>query len=275
MKSLSALITGITSNHPGDFYCLNCLDSYSTEKKLKKHESVCNDNDYCYVEMHNECNKILKYSHGEMSLKAPAIIYADLESFLEKMHSCQNNPEKSYTDKKTKYMPSAYSLFTNCSCDSVKNNLDCYKSEDCVESSCKDLKEHAMKIINYEKNEMIKLTYEENKYYEIQTVCYICKKEFSDDDDDDDKNYQKVRDNCHYTGKYRGAAHNICNLRYKTTKEISVVFHNSSTYDYHFDYHYDYLRGQLKCLGKIQRNILLFQYRLKKNLIMVKQLHTN
>ena len=47
-----------------------------------------------------ECNKILKYNHEEKSLKAPAIIYADLEHFLEKMHSCQNNPEKSYTEKK-------------------------------------------------------------------------------------------------------------------------------------------------------------------------------
>ena len=44
----------------------------------------------------------------------------------------------------------------------------------------------------------------------------------------------KVRDHCHYTGKYRGAAHNICNLRYKVSKEIPVVFHNGSTYDYHF-----------------------------------------
>ena len=52
-------------------------------------------------------------------------------------------------------------------------------------------------------------------------------------DKSDKKNY-KVRDHCHYTGKYRGAAHNICNLRYKIPKEISIVFHNGSTYDYHF-----------------------------------------
>ena len=57
-----------------------------------------------------ECNKILKYNHGEKSLKAPAIIYADLEHFLEKMHSCQNNPEKSYTEKKL----SIHLLATHC-----------------------------------------------------------------------------------------------------------------------------------------------------------------
>ena len=95
MKSLSRLLRRITSNHVGDFYCLHCFHSYSTENKLKKHEKVCNDYDYCYVEMLNEDNKILKYNHGENSSKVPAIIYADLECLLEKMHSCQNNLEKS------------------------------------------------------------------------------------------------------------------------------------------------------------------------------------
>ena len=76
VKSLSALLRGITSNHNGDFYCLNCFHSYSTKNKLKKHERVCNDHDYCYVEMPNEDNKILKYNQREKSLKAPAIIYA-------------------------------------------------------------------------------------------------------------------------------------------------------------------------------------------------------
>ena len=83
---------------------------------------------------------------------------------------------------------------------------------------------------------MIPLTNEENELYEIQKVCYICKKIFSTDKNDENtfKLYQKVRDHCHYTGKFRGTAHSICNLRYKTPKEIPIVFHNASTYDYHF-----------------------------------------
>ena len=79
---------------------------------------------------------------------------------------------------------------------------------------------------------MIPLTKKEEKRHNKQKVCYISKKRFSTDDSN--KKYQKVKDNCHYTGKYRGAAHNICNLRYKIPKEISVVFHNGSTYDYHY-----------------------------------------
>ena len=87
-----------------------------------------------------------------------------------------------------------------------------------MKTFCEDLREYATKIINYEKNNMIPLTAEEKKHYNEKEICYICKKEF---DKSDKKNY-KVRDHSHYTGKYRGAAHNICNLRYKIPKEIPV-----------------------------------------------------
>ena len=82
MKSLSALLKGLTSNHKGHFYCLNCFHSYRTEKNIKKHERVCNDHDYCFVQMPNDDNKILKYNYGEKSLKVLAFIYADLECLL-------------------------------------------------------------------------------------------------------------------------------------------------------------------------------------------------
>ena len=98
MKSFPALLRRITSNHDGDFYCLNCFHSYRTKNKLKGHERVCNDHDYCKAEMPNEYNKILKYNHGEKLLKAPFMIYANLECLLEKMYSCQINHEKYYTE---------------------------------------------------------------------------------------------------------------------------------------------------------------------------------
>ena len=85
---------------------------------------------------------------------------------------------------------------------------------------------------------MTPLTYEENESYLKQEVCHICKKEFITDIENSSENmfikYRTVRDHCHYTGKYIGAAHSICNLRYKTRNEILIVFHNGSTYDYHF-----------------------------------------
>ena len=170
--------------------------------------------------------------------------------------------------KKNNHTPSGYSLFTNCSFDARKNKPHCYKGEDCMRRCYEDLTDHATKIINYEEKEMIPLTDKENKSYEKQKVCYICKKEFSTDENDKNafKLYHKVRDHCHYTGKFRGAAHSICNLRYKTPKEIPVVFHNGSTYDYHFIIkqlakEFD---GQFECLGENTEKYITFSVPIKK-----------
>ena len=107
--------------------------------------------------MPEEDNKILKYNQGEKSMKA-TFIYADLESLLEKMNTCHNNSEKSSTTKINKHTPSGYSLFTQCSFDATKNKLDYYRGKNCMKNFCLDLIEHATKIINYEKKEMIPLT---------------------------------------------------------------------------------------------------------------------
>ena len=73
--------------------------------------------------MSNEKNKILKYNHGEKSMRAPFVVYADLKCLLENMHSCQNNPEKIDAENKIKHTPSGYSLFTNCYLMKRKTNL--------------------------------------------------------------------------------------------------------------------------------------------------------
>ena len=84
VRSLSALLRGISSSNNGDFYCLNCFHSYRTLNKLNKYERVCNSHDYCPIDMPEEGKNILKYSPGDKSLKAPFIIYADLEYLLKK-----------------------------------------------------------------------------------------------------------------------------------------------------------------------------------------------
>ena len=144
-------------------------------------------------------------------MRAPFVICADLECLLEKM-STYNNPEKSSTAKINKYTPFGYSLFTCCSFDATKNKLDYCRGKNCMKNFCLDLKEHATKIINYEKKEMIPLTKKEKKMHNKPKICYICKKRFSTDDNSGvalNKKCHKVRDHCHYIGKYRGVAHGI------------------------------------------------------------------
>ena len=128
---MSALLREITLKHRRDFYCLNCFHSYSTKETLKTHKNVCESHEYCYVEMPENDNKILKYSHGEKSMKVPFIIYADLESLLEKMSTCHNNHKKTATTKIDKHTSSGYSLFTHCSFDATKNKLDYYRGKNC------------------------------------------------------------------------------------------------------------------------------------------------
>ena len=84
VKSLSALLRGIKSKYEGDFYCLNFVYLFRTKNKLKKQQNICENHDYCYVEMPKKDNKMLKYNHGEKSMKVPFTIYADLESLVEK-----------------------------------------------------------------------------------------------------------------------------------------------------------------------------------------------
>ena len=111
---------------------------------------------------------------------------------------------------------------------------------------------------------MIPLTTEEKIHYNEQEICYICKKEFNKNDE---KNY-KVRYHCHYTGKYRGTVHNICNLRYKIPKEVPIVFHNGSIYDYHFIIkelvkEFD---GNFECLGENTEKYITFSVPIKKKI---------
>ena len=123
VKNLSGLLRGITSNHHVDFHCLNCFGSYRTKSKLELHKKICENRDYCHVEMPTKGNNIIKYNHGEKSMQVPFVIYADLECLLKKMSTCMNNPNESYTTKIIKHTPSGYSIFTSCSFDKSKNKL--------------------------------------------------------------------------------------------------------------------------------------------------------
>ena len=234
--SISELFRGITSSNNGDFYCLGCLYSFRTDNALKKHERLCDNHDYCHVEMPTEDNNTLKYNHGEKSLKVPWVIYADFECLLVEQQSCQNNPNDSYPERKAIHEPCGYSIDLVSSFDSKQDKHSYYRGRDCSKRFCEDLKKHAVKVINFKEKDMIPLTDKEIIYYEKQNLCHICKKEFCYDKNEKNKFkiYQEVKDHCHYIGKFRGVAHSICNLRYKGRREIPVKIHNSSKYYYHF-----------------------------------------
>ena len=187
VKRVSALLRGITSNHNGGFYCLNCFHSYRTKNKLKKQEKVRNDHDYCYVEMPNEDNKILKYNQGEKSLKAPAIIYADL-------FACKNLLQRRKLCIRF--------LVTHCLeivhwCNKKQTWL--LQRRRLYRKVLKGLKRSWNENNQLWRKKMILLTDEEYKSYEKQKVCYIYRKKCRADKNYTNafKLYHKVRDLCH------------------------------------------------------------------------------
>ena len=178
------------------------------------------------------------------------------------MDTCTNDPDKSSATQLNKHEVCGYSLVTHCLFDEKDNAIDYCSGKDCLKKFCQDLKKQAKSLVNFEIKEIIKLTPEE-QYKHSSKCCFLCKKPFFKDAKN---NYIKVRDHCHYTGKFRGAAHKICNLMYNTPREIPVIFHNGSTYDYHF-----IIKGlaeefdeDFECEGENKEKYITFSVPIKK-----------
>ena len=229
VKNMSALLASQINNHKGACnICLNCFNGFKTPDSLNKHK------EYCY---NCECVKILMPPPGTFlrfenflhSEKAPFAVYADFESLIKPMENCDPDPNKSYTKKYQKHEPISFSYYINSSIKGVyKPVLRKYaktkpEDTDAIDVFIKWLEEDVKAIANIEEKEMI-FTEEDRKQFNKASDCWICGEELGND---------RVRDHCHYTGRYRGPAHNNCNLKYRKPKSIPVFFHNLSGYDSH------------------------------------------
>ena len=223
-KSISRLMEGISSNSHDDFYCYECLHSFRTEIAIKNHVDLCKNNKLAKIELPNEENKFKKYNPGGKSLKMNTVIYADFESILVPNNTySKENASDGVIDK---HIACGYSINV---VDNHSNRCKqtYYRGDDAISRFCKEIRAIAYEKISFYKRQMIELTLEERKEYKDATYCHIYKKVFGDK-----KKHRKVRDHDHYTGKYRGATHSICNLRYSAPKDIPVLFHNGTNYDF-------------------------------------------
>ena len=179
VTSLSVLLQEI-SNHKEDFYCLNCFNSYTSKNKLKEHEEICNNHNSCDIEMPEWVNKILKHNPGEKSLKKPFAIYLQLECILKKLQSIQNNPEKSYTEKKARHEP-----FSKC-------NLNYKVSKEIpiiIHNASYDTHFILEKLAKEFKGELNRIGDDMEKY---MTFSVSIKKEVKNDDGNDDKKKKTI-----------------------------------------------------------------------------------
>ena len=141
----------------------------------------------------------------------------------------------------------------------IESKHTLYRREDCMKKLCTSLREHATNATNFEKKKMLPLTKQEVKLHQDTTECYICGKRFLEKFASDE-NYRNVRNHCHLTGKNRGAAHSICNLRFNVPNKVPLTLHNGTNYDYHFIIKElaNKFEGQFECLREKNRKVKKF-----------------
>ncbi|CAB4039210.1 Gastrula zinc finger, partial [Paramuricea clavata] len=207
------------------FYCRYCLHGFIREDLLQDHEPHCSQHGPQRIELPDEDNATLFYKDYHKQLKVPFAIYADFESLTTKIDSTQPNPEKSFTEKYQHHQPCGFSYIVVSDYEKYSKPPVVYRGEDAVDKFLECLEEeqkYIQKKVDFV--EPMRIERDEEQAFQDAVNCHICGYELGAD---------RVRDHCHLTGKFRGAAHNDCNLNYSFTGRIPVILHNLRGYDSH------------------------------------------
>ena len=210
---------------------MNCLNGFESEIIRNDHYKYCKHKDSVRVEMPTKDKSIVKYTNGQYQLKVPFVIYTDFESTLVPVSSAAGDPSKPSTISINVHEPSGCCIISTFAYENSYSNklskLQQYKGKDCVSKFCETILLEAKRLYkSAPQKPMYELNDRQLEEHKNAKKRHICFKEFFPKD-------IKVRDHCHYTGRYGGAAHSFCNLMYKIPDYISVVFHNLAGYDAH------------------------------------------
>lgn len=225
IKNLSKLVSSQLSKSKRKLYlCDICLNYFSKESKLNSHIIDCSTINKCKMNLPQAGTQLFfkNYKHKEPS---EFIIYSDIESILKKV----NDETKSRsTIKYQKHEACSVGYYLHCNFDSSLSYYRSYRGEDCIDWYVNELQNISINLKKYfDGNIPIKITEHQRAEALLAPVCHICEREFLPD-------HKRVLDHNHFTGAYRGPAHEFCNLSYVTPRIIPVVFHNFSGYDSHF-----------------------------------------
>ena len=261
VKNESALLASQVNSHKGKLYfCLNCLNGFDTPEKLDNHNEYCGEEESVKINMPPP-ETYLKFKNYLYSERAPFAIYADFESLLKPLETCKPDPNKSYTHKYNKHEPVSFVYYIKSFNESVyKSKLRSYVKENEEDPDMIDVfinwLEEDVKIISELGNEKMVITAEEQEQFNQASNCWICEKLLNLDD--------RVRDHCHFTGRYRGAACNRCNLKYRKPNNISVFFHNLAGYDSHlFIKKLNVTEGNIDCIPNNEEKYISFSKTIK------------
>ena len=234
IKDFNKFMFNQTKHEHRKYFCMYCLQCFSREDVLTEHKNNCiSINGKQAINMPEKGDKVYFKNHHKQ-LPVPFVIYADFEALTEKIQGCQPNNEKSYTEAYQKHTDCGYGYKVVCCYDDKYSKpVQIHRGENAVHK----FMENMLEEVNWCKSKMkkhfnkpLKMTKENETDFQKATKCYICDIKYTDKD-------IHVRDHCHITGKFRGSAHQDCNLKLQIKPDnikIPVIFHNLRGYDSHF-----------------------------------------
>ena len=240
VKNKSCLLSSQTSKHKSSrFFCDRCINHFPNKPALEKHLEYCSNNEAVRIEFPRhkdkdgeelDCPVFLKFKNFNKSMRVPFVIYADFECFTEKIQTCYPDDSRRFTNQHQHHKPSGFCYLIKCFDDELMEpKLVQYTAESVNEDISKkfiDSIEYEIRSIyrKFKFKKKIKMTRKDKIAFQNAEICHICDQKLDND---------KVRDHCHLTGKYRGAAHDYCYKNYQIAKFFPVIFHNLTGYDSH------------------------------------------
>ena len=229
LKNFNKFMHNQTKNNGRKHFCMYCLQGFSSERVLNNHKVDCIEiNGKQSIKMPAPGSTVA-FKNYRRQLPAPFVIYADFEAITEKV-----SQKKSHTEQYQKHTACGYGYKVVCCYDDkFSKSIKIYRGEMAIHKFMNDMLyevKYCKKIAKDHFTKPIEMTNEDKESFRSAKECHICKIPYGVND-----NFNNiVRDHCHVTGKYRGSAHEFCNLNFQLTDKIPVVFHNLKGYDSHF-----------------------------------------
>ena len=244
IKDFDKMLYSQTNHHNRKNYCTYCLHGFTTPELLLKHQPNCARHGLQRTVLPTQKNKYMKFKNIAKMLKVPYVIYADFESLLIPTDE---------PGRKHEHQPCGYSYLIVSTLPNQHFQPVCYRGPNVLEHFFENILNDGDILADVLKDKKeINMTDEDETHYRQTATCHICKCPTPPDD--------KVQDHCHLTGKYRGPAHNLCNLAYQKATFIPVFFHNLEGYDSHLLMQHlgTYKNRKLSCISKNMEKYISF-----------------
>ncbi|XP_022800154.1 uncharacterized protein LOC111338012 [Stylophora pistillata] len=256
IKNLSRLVSSsLSKNGHKKFICRSCLNYFGSQRVLDTHSELCQDHEAVRERVPKE-GTYLSFKNYQKQMNMPFVIYADFESLIKPLDTVQADPKECYTERKQQHIPISFCYYIKCSFDDRYSKRVEYTAksddEDVAQTFVEALEAEVKSIYkNHPTKEMI-FTDSDVVAFKNATCCWLCGEDFEEEKD-------KVSDHCHYTGKFRGAAHNSCNLKFQRPKFTPVVLHNLANYDAHlFVRNLGVSEGDIDCIPNNEEKYISF-----------------